>query len=87
MPWLTVTADYQTVEAVVFDWLVRETGDLPRAARLARGGIVEQTLDLNPGLALKQAANGDTLPIGTMFAVPDLPVVDAVSTVKLWGDD
>lgn len=44
-------------------------------------GFVERVLDANPGLAARSAP----LPIGTVIALPDLPVAaKTVKVVTLW---
>lgn len=74
----------KTVEELCFDWLKEQTGDHDRAARLAAGGFVEDTLSLNPGLAALQAESEDSVPVGTVIALPPLPEDDIRETVKLW---
>jgi len=79
-----VKADHATVESIVFEWLLAETGDRAKAARLAASGYVERVLDANPGLAALQAGNADSLPIGAEIVLPDMPAVWLKPTVKLW---
>lgn len=47
------------------------------------GGLVEQTLALNPGLA----AQGTLLPIGTLVVLPEPQAPQPVrrDSVRLWG--
>jgi phage tail protein X len=56
---------------------------LYRVHGVAGQGLLEQTLDLNPGLG----ATGPVLPLGAAVIVPDLPATGAGSTkvVTLFG--
>lgn len=44
-------------------------------------GLLEATLEANPGLA----DLGPELPVGTVLAVPDMDTPDAATVVPLWG--
>lgn len=67
----TVTGDSMMLDAVIW-----------RRFQQPMPGLVERTLDMNPGLA----AAGPLLPIGTVINIPiDTPVAPkVVNVVKLW---
>lgn len=69
---VTVVQDQMTVDLLVWRALGRQDQQL-----------VEQTLELNPGLA----SAGVFLPIGTVVVLPELEPVRARlrETVKLWS--
>lgn len=49
------------------------------------GGVFEETLALNPGLAAMLAANGQMLPLGTTITLPEPSArLKVIKTVKLW---
>lgn len=66
-----VTGDSMMLDAVIW-----------RRFQRPMPGLVERTLDLNPGLA----AAGPLLPVGTVINIPvDAPVAPKViNIVKLW---
>lgn len=73
-----------SIEEVLWRHLQTQLGDDERAAKVARGGFVEATLNLNPGLARTIAFNADSVPAGTVITLPDVPTNDETAVVRLW---
>jgi phage tail protein X len=49
------------------------------------GGVVEQALDANPGLADRLLRNGHALTLGVVVVLPDLPPqTRTIKQIKLW---
>ena len=68
-----------TRQGIMLDQLVNEV------LGFDNGGVVERTLDLNPGLAALLKAHDNTLPLGLVVVLPEPGEVKSRDvSIKLW---